>query len=87
MDLDGIIRELLAERKRLDRMIRTLEQQGPSGPAPRHSRSRRGRKSMDGAARQQVSERMKQYWAKRREQGHATPRDFTSEGDADTNAA
>jgi hypothetical protein len=70
MDLDGIIRELFEERKRLDRLIQMLEQQGSDG-SPRPAKGRRGRKSMDGAARREVSERMKQYWAKRREQGNA----------------
>ncbi len=32
-------------------------------------RSNRGRKFMDGPARQEVSERMKRYWARRREMG------------------
>jgi len=68
MDLDGIIRELLEERKRLDRLIQTLEERGPGGAPVKAAKRRRGRKSMDGPARQQVSERMKLYWAKRREQ-------------------
>jgi hypothetical protein len=87
MDLDGIIRELLDERKRLDRMIRALENQGPGGSSPRRSKGRQGRKSMDGAARQQVSERMKQYWAKRREQGIDAAQDFGSAGEPEANAA
>jgi hypothetical protein len=68
MDLDGIIHELLRERDRLDRIIRALEGQGLSVPAEQRSKSRRGRKSMDAVAREQVSARMKQYWAKKREQ-------------------
>ena len=68
MDLDGIIRDLMEERNRLDRLIQTLEERG-SGCAPvKPTKGRRGRKSMDGPARQQVSDRMKLYWAKRREQ-------------------
>ena len=67
MDLDGIIRDLLDERNRVDRIIRALEQQESDGEAEKRPKSRRGRKSMDGAARQEVSARMKQYWAKQRE--------------------
>jgi len=65
MNLDQIIRELHDERNRLDRIIRALEEQD-LGAKP--AKSRRGRKSMDGEARKQVSERMKRYWASRREQ-------------------
>ncbi len=68
MDLDGIIHELLKERDRLDRIIRALEGHGFSHPTEQRSKSRRGRKSMDAVAREQVSARMKQYWAKKREQ-------------------
>jgi hypothetical protein len=75
MDLDGIIRELLEERKRLDRLIQMLEEPGSGGAPGTHAKSRRGRKSMDGPARQQVSERMKLYWAKRRqERGGGSPK-------------
>jgi hypothetical protein len=66
MDLDAIIRELLAEHKKLDNLIRTLEKKGPGGAGPQPKR--RGRKFMDSAGRREVSERMRQYWAKRREQ-------------------
>jgi hypothetical protein len=68
MDLDGIIQQLLDERKRLDRIIQALEEPGSGGTVEKPVKSRRGRKSMDGPARQEVSERMKQYWAKKREE-------------------
>jgi hypothetical protein len=67
MDLDGIIHELLEERNRLDRIIQALEQPGRSGGAQKRPKSRRGRKSMDALAREEVSARMKQYWAKKRQ--------------------
>ena len=73
MNLDDIIRTLHEERKRIDRIIRTLEEQ-ESGPKP--GKSRRGRKSMDREARQQVSERMKRYWAGRREEQTGGEREF-----------
>jgi hypothetical protein len=65
MDVHEIISELRTERKRLDDIIQTLERLTAdeiesAGP------KRRGRKSMDIEARQQVSRRMKRYWAQRR---------------------
>jgi hypothetical protein len=66
MDLDGIIHELLAERNRLDRIIQALEEPGQSRGAEARVKSRRGRKSMDAHAREEVSARMKEYWAKKR---------------------
>jgi len=67
MELYRIIRELLQERDRLQRIIDSLEQVEPSSKAQvRTDGKRRGRKSMDRAAREQVSERMKRYWAQRK---------------------
>ena len=68
MDYNKIIRELYADKQRLDRVIRELEQlddaeQG-AGTTLR-SRSPRGRKSVGAQERQEVSRRMKSYWAKR----------------------
>ncbi len=65
MDLYRIIFELVQERNRIQRIIDSLENasRGKRPPAPR---KRRGRKTMDRAAREEVSERMKRYWAKRR---------------------
>jgi hypothetical protein len=67
MDLYRIIRELGQERDRLVHLIRSLEEHA-GGAARRVTGKRRGRKSMDRVARQQVSERMKRYWEKRREE-------------------
>jgi hypothetical protein len=75
MDLTSIIRNLYAEKKKLDRAISSLEEMQASGstqapPSSADSRSpstrRRGRKSMGNAEREQVSKRMKSYWSKRR---------------------
>lgn len=65
-DLYKIIRELVEERNKLDRIITSLEEIIESGATPEFPPKRRGRKSMDPAARSQVSERMKRYWAKKR---------------------
>jgi hypothetical protein len=67
MDLEGIIRDLLNERNRVNRIIQALEQQELDDVRETRAKSRRGRKSMDGPARREVSERMKLYWAKQRE--------------------
>lgn len=74
MDLYRIIRDLVEERNRVQRIIESLEAMHGTAPVPvRESRSARGRKSMDPAARRQVSERMKAYWEKRRQQGKTDP--------------
>jgi hypothetical protein len=67
MDLYRIIGDLVGERNRLQRIIESLEAMDGIAPKPARSRpAARGRKSMDNAARKEVSERMKLYWAKRR---------------------
>jgi hypothetical protein len=75
MDLYRIIGDLVEERNRLQRIIESLE--AMDGITAKAARSRpaatRGRKSMDNAARKEVSERMKLYWAKRRAEGTDGP--------------
>jgi len=68
MDLYRIIRELVLERNRLQRIIESLEGMDPDGKSPslRPPLKRRGRKFMDTTARREVSERMTRYWAKQR---------------------
>jgi hypothetical protein len=70
MDLYKIIQDLNGEKAKVERVIESLEElQRISGlavpPAP-GSGERRGRKSMSPEERQEVSERMKKYWASRR---------------------
>ena len=75
MDLTRAIRELYAEKARLEKIISSLEQllQGDVDPAAATGK-RRGRKFMNAQARKEVSERMKKYWAERRQQeGAAVP--------------
>lgn len=70
MNYDQLIRDLRAEREKLDRIIASLEElQGNAGAF--QSRKRRGRKFMGSVERQQVSERMKKYWAARKRAGAA----------------
>jgi hypothetical protein len=72
VNINKTIRELIEEKKRLDRVIGTLEEMQRTGPVEvtALSQKKRGRKSMDGQARQEVSERMKRYWEARRKQGN-----------------
>jgi len=73
LDLYRTIQELQEERKRVLDLIRAMEEvqrtYSLSLPTAKTTARRRGRKSMGEAERQQVSARMKQYWAIRR----ATP--------------
>jgi len=69
MDLYKAIQDLYAEKERLERVIASLEElQRAAGdlPVAPKSAKRRGRKSMSSKERQEVSERMKKYWAARR---------------------
>ncbi len=67
MDVHKTLRELHAEKKRLDATISALERQ-LKAPLGRASGKRRGRKSMSAAERRKVSERMSRYWEARRAQ-------------------
>jgi hypothetical protein len=74
MDVKLILRDLFAEKKRLDKAITLLEgvydshsRQAPASSADTSQTApvrRRGRKSMGNAEREQVSKRMKAYWSK-----------------------
>lgn len=70
MDLYKAIQDLYAEKEKLERVIASLEElqraAGGGIPPQQTSGKRRGRKSMGADERQEVSERMKKYWAKRR---------------------
>jgi hypothetical protein len=68
MDLSDAIQKLYAEKESLVRAISALEalQQEAQAGAAAVRRSRRGRKSMNSEERQEVSLRMKKYWANRR---------------------
>jgi hypothetical protein len=68
VDVYKAIQTLYDEKRRLDKLIDSLEALEARGEAPavRKTPARRGRKRMTAAERQQVSERMKNYWAARR---------------------
>jgi arylsulfatase A-like enzyme len=68
MDLTRIIQQLHAERDKLSQAIATLEQFQQERNTTVSAHRTRGRKSMDAEERKVVAERMKTYWAKKRQQ-------------------
>jgi len=71
MDLYKAIQDLYAEKEKLERVIASLEElqrtAGTTLPVLlAKPGKRRGRKSMSSEERQEVSERMRKYWAGRR---------------------
>ena len=69
MDLYKTIQDLYAEKEKLERVIASLEElHRTSGTLPSMpvGAKRRGRKSMGSKEREEVSLRMKRYWAGRR---------------------
>lgn len=66
MDVLKALRELYLEKSRLDRLIAICESK-INEQDRRLSRSKRGRKSMSMDERRVVSERMRNYWASRRD--------------------
>jgi hypothetical protein len=76
MDLYKAIQDLYAEKEKLERIIASLEElQRTAGslPAMPKPAKRRGRKSMNSSERQEVSERMRKYWAGRRQPKQQEP--------------
>ncbi len=70
MEIQKVIDYLNQQRAIIDETITCLERLSEGGTLPLESRApvkRRGRKFMDAGDRQKVSERMKEYWATRRE--------------------
>jgi hypothetical protein len=75
MDLYKAIQDLYAEKEKLERVIASLEElqlaAGGAIPPKQKSGKPRGRKSMSAEERQEVSARMKKYWASRRKSKHS----------------
>jgi len=67
MDVNKTLRELHAEKNRIDAAISSLERRLKTA-GQSSVRKRRGRKTMSAAERRQVSERMSRYWEARRAQ-------------------
>jgi 23S rRNA maturation-related 3'-5' exoribonuclease YhaM len=70
VDLYKAIRTLYDEKKRVDKLISSIEQLKARGVDRAHPviRIRRGRRRMTAAERIEVSRRMKRYWLARRQQ-------------------
>jgi hypothetical protein len=68
LDLKSVLKDLYAQRERLERVITSLEslQDGSVTGLLIPKKSNRGRKSMGPEERREVSERMRRYWAARR---------------------
>ncbi|HEU0119109.1 MAG TPA: hypothetical protein VFQ91_01205 [Bryobacteraceae bacterium] len=67
MDLQKAIRELYEEKERIEGVIASLEQYLRTNGAVVAAKRKRGRKSMSPEERQEVSARMRNYWASRRD--------------------
>ena len=74
MDLNKTLQELYWQKDRIERAIASLEclhtSEGDAVPTVQRPK-RRGRHGMSATERQEVSERMKRYWASRRENREA----------------
>ena len=69
MELRIIIQKLYKEREKLDSVIASLEQvQSTAAARVERVKKRRGRTYMGPEEREIVSQRMKDYWARRRAQ-------------------
>jgi hypothetical protein len=66
MDLGKALQLLYTEKEKLERTIATLQELDRTDATMLSARKKRGRHSMGAAEREEVSERMKRYWAKRR---------------------
>jgi len=82
MDIHRILKDLNEERRRLERIIESLEVVVKTGGGYIKPPSRRGRKFMDAEDRLEVSERMKRYWAGKREEKKAKAAAATASGGA-----
>ena len=74
MHLYRALKELYAQKQKLERVIASLEELRISGSAAIAAPAgvkRRGRKMMGLQERQEVSRRMKRYWASRRKRADA----------------
>ncbi len=81
MDIMKAIEELRNQKARLDEVIAhlealTLKRSGQEVILP--ARGRRGRKHMDPKEREIVSQRMKDYWAKRRKSSSKAAKSATA---------
>jgi len=67
MELAKTIQLLIVEKEKIERTIAELEKLLRSGVVGSAAAGRRGRKSMGADERREVSQRIKKYWANRRQ--------------------
>ena len=68
MDIPSLLNDLRAQKRQLEEAITSLEELQAGSPS---AVKRRGRKFMGDKERQEVSVRMKRYWASRRKQAQS----------------
>src|SRR5206468_1223957 len=82
VELHDTIQQLRNELQRISRAIALLESLAPSADVSRPAvppARKRGRTGMNAEERQQVSERMRRYWAERRQQRGASEQSESEE--------
>ncbi len=85
MDIAKVLEGLYARRGMIDRAIAELQSMLDSPGYAVPEIRRRGRLGMGSAERQQVSKRMKKYWASRRESKQTAAANSNSAGLGDRN--
>jgi hypothetical protein len=81
VDLYEAIRGLYEEKKKLDKLIASLESVSADGDSAARSPLKPARRRHFSAEkRREISERMRRYWAARREQNEAAAREPEADG-------
>jgi hypothetical protein len=71
MDFSRTIEQLRREKEKLERAIASLEELQSAVPKTILEKPRTGRRFVGADERREISERMKRYWANRRNKGQA----------------
>lgn len=66
MDLTTILKELYAEKERIDRAISALEAVGSAGPRAGRPRKQKAGNRLSAAGRRRISQAMKKRWSEAR---------------------
>jgi ElaB/YqjD/DUF883 family membrane-anchored ribosome-binding protein len=91
VDLNEAIRSLYEEKKKLDKLIASLESVLADGARPAPNRAKpaepkRRRRKFSAERRQEISERMRKYWAERRAKAAEAP-SASGDGEAQPDSA
>jgi hypothetical protein len=89
VDLYEAIRGLYEEKKKLDKLITSLESVSAEGDGAARTpwKAARRRRKFSPEKRREISERMRKYWAARREQNEAAPREPEAAGNSQSDPA